>query len=126
MDFHRHPLMWEATRPSLPLKDSGLLPKKTSPQQPENFSSILVTLANEIPVSRELAQSIDESIQRAFTGGIDGCCDCIVLLDTILRSRYNGHKSLHMATLDTMRASDSVQHSALKAVHMPPNYLLSR
>ena len=64
-----------------------------------------------------LAQRIDPKIemddqQRAFRAGMDGCRDNTVLLDAILRSRYQQFWSTFAATLDLARAFDSVEHSA--------------
>lgn len=55
--------------------------------------------------------------QQAFSGGIDGCRDNIILLDAIFRNQYNVHKSLYETMVDMARAFDSVQHSALTAAN---------
>ena len=51
--------------------------------------------------------------QRAFRAGMDGCRDNTVLLDALLRSRYQQFKSTFAATLDLAKAFDSVEHSAI-------------
>ena len=65
-----------------------------------------------------LAQRIDAKIemddqQRAFRAGMDDCRDNTVLLDALLRSRYQQFRSTFAATLDFARAFDSVEHSAI-------------
>lgn len=67
-----------------------------------------------------LAQGTDESIQLmepqgTFKAGIDGYRVNIVLVDVILRSRYNVHECIYVATLDTTKAFNSLQHSGLTA-----------
>ena len=44
---------------------------------------------------------------------MDGCRDNTVLLDALLRSRYQQFKSTFAATLDLARAFNSVEHSAI-------------
>ena len=63
---------------------------------------------------------------------MDGCRDNMVLLDALLRSRYQQFKSTFAATLDLARAFDSVERSeimrAAEAAGIPPlliNYLKS-
>ena len=51
--------------------------------------------------------------QRAFRAGMDGCRDNAVLLDALLRSRYQQYRSTFAATLDLARAFDSVEYSAI-------------
>ena len=51
--------------------------------------------------------------QRAFRAGMDGYRDNEVLLDALLRSRYQQFKSTFAATLDLARVFDSVEHSAI-------------
>ena len=62
--------------------------------------------------------------QRAFGAGMDGCRDNTVLLDALLRSRYQQFKSTFAATLDLARAFDSLEHSAImraaEAADIPP------
>ena len=65
-----------------------------------------------------LARRIDAKIemvdqQRAFRAGMDGCRDNTVLLDALLRSRYQQFKSTFAATLFLARAFDSMEHSAI-------------
>ena len=71
--------------------------------------------------------------QRAFRAGMNGCRDNTVLLDALLRSRYQQFKSTYAATLDPARAFDSVEHSAnmraAEAAGIPPlliKYLKNR
>ena len=62
--------------------------------------------------------------QRAFRAGIDCCRAKTVLLDALLRSRYQQFKSTFTATLDLARAFDSVEYStimrAAEAAGIPP------
>ena len=55
---------------------------------------------------------------------MDSCRDITVLLDALLRSRYQQFKSTFAATLDLARAFDSVEHStimrAAEAAGIPP------
>ena len=55
---------------------------------------------------------------------MDDCRDNRVLLDALLRSRYQQFKSTFAATLDLARAFDSVEHSAImqaaEAAGIPP------
>ena len=62
--------------------------------------------------------------QRAFRAGLNGCRDNTVLLDALLRSRYQQFKFTFAATLDLARVFDSVEHSAImraaEAAGIPP------
>ena len=62
--------------------------------------------------------------QRGFLAGMDGCKGNTVLLDALLRSRYQQLKSTFAATLGLARAFDSVEHSVIRraaeAAGIPP------
>ncbi|CAB0043079.1 unnamed protein product [Trichogramma brassicae] len=105
------------------------IPKKTGAQDPGEFRPITVTSSLTRLFHRILAIRADSLLnfddsQRAFRSGIDGCRDNTMLLDAILRSRYERFKSASIATLDLAKAFDSVEHSAIMkcgaAAGLPP------
>ncbi|CAB0033470.1 unnamed protein product, partial [Trichogramma brassicae] len=96
---------------------------------PREFRPITVTSSLTRLFHRILAIRADSLLnfddsQRAFRSGIDGCRDNTMLLDAILRSRYERFKSASIATLDLAKAFDSVEHSAIMkcgaAAGLPP------
>lgn len=94
------------------------IPDKTAASQLEDFRLISLPSVLTRLLHKVLAQRLDGAIyldeaQRAFRAGIYGCRDNTVLLDAILKSRYTSYKSLHIATLDMVRAFYSVEHSTL-------------
>lgn len=81
------------------------------------FRPVSVTSVVTILLHKFFGQRLDGSIQldkqpQTFRAGTDGYRDNIVLLDAILRPRYNLQKFLHVVTLEMQRAFDSV-HTVL-------------
>ena len=92
------------------------IPKKSQTSLPGEFRSISISSVFARVLHKILAQRIDAEIddqQRAFRAGMDGCRDNTVILDALLRSRYQQFRSNFAATLDLARAFDSVKHSAI-------------
>ncbi|KAL7295026.1 hypothetical protein TKK_0011629 [Trichogramma kaykai] len=105
------------------------IPKKSGAQDPGEFRPITVTSSltrlfyRILAIRADSLLNLDDS-QRAFRSGIDGCRDNTMLLDAILRSRYERFKSASIVTLDLAKAFDSVEHSAIMrcgaAAGLPP------
>ena len=95
------------------------IPKKPDAVDPSDFRPITnIFSALSTLFHRILAKRIDSAVefseeQRAFRAGIDGCGDITVLLDSILRSRYDLNKSTYIATLDIAKVFPSVEKSSI-------------
>ena len=105
------------------------IPKKSQASLPGEFRPISISSVFARVLHKILAQRIDAKIemddqQRAFRAGMDGCRDNTVLLDALLRSRYQQFRSTYATTLDLARAFDSVEHIAImraaEAAVIPP------
>ena len=131
-------ILWCENLPKhLAISRTIFIPKKSQASLPGEFRPISISSVFARVLHKILAQRIDANIemddqQRAFRAGMDGCRDNTVLLDALLRSRYQQFKSTFAATLDLARAFDSVEHSiimrAAEAAGIPPlliNYLKS-
>ena len=94
------------------------IPKKSQASLPGEFRPISMSSAFARILHKILAQRIDAKIEmddqhRAFRAGMDGCRDNTVLLDALLRSRYQQFEYTFAAILDLARAFDSVEHNAI-------------
>ena len=102
----------------LAISRTFFIPKKSQASLPGEFRPISISSVSARVLHKILAQRIDAKIemddqQRAFRAGMDGCRDNTVLLDVLLRSRYQQFKSTFAITLDLARAFHSVEHSAI-------------
>ena len=112
-------ILWCENLPKhLAISRTIFIPKKSQASLPGEFRPISISSVFARVLYKILAQRIDANIemddqQRAFRAGMDGCRDNTMLLDALLRSRYQQFKSTFAATLDLARAFDSVEHSAI-------------
>ena len=112
----------------LAISRTTFIPKKSQASLPGEFRPIFISSVFARVLHKILAQRIDAKIemddQRAFRARMDGCRDNTVLLDVLLRSRYQQFKSTFAATLDLARSVGSVEHSAImratEAAGIPP------
>ena len=107
-------ILWCENLPKhLAISRTIFIPKKSQASLPGEFRPISISSVFARVLHKILAQRIDAKIemddqQTAFRAGMDGCRDNTVLLDALLRSRYQQFKSTFAATLDLARAFDSV------------------
>lgn len=95
-----------------------LIPKKDNADQPSDFRPITVSSVLARTLHKVLANRMSrliplDSRQKAFRP-IDGCAENIFLLDFVLSYCRQRFKSIYIASLDVMKAFDSVSHQAIR------------
>ena len=119
-------ILWCENLPKhLAVSRTIFIPKKSLASLPREFRPISISSVFSRVLHKILAQRVDAKIemddqQRTFRAGMDGCRDNTMLLDALLRSRYQQFKP----TLNLARVFDSIEHSAImraaEAAGIPP------
>ena len=114
-----------------------LLHKKGDTNEPSNFRMIALTncvgkifhLILSRRFTRYLTQNklIDETMQKAFLPGINGCIEHNIVLDELVKDARNKKKTLHITFFDLADAFGSVPHNtiihSLQRNNFPPEVI---
>jgi hypothetical protein len=114
-----------------------LIHKKCDTSDPTNFRMIALTgsigkcfhliLAARITSYLTTNKFIENTIQKAFLPGINGCIEHNIVLDEIVKDARVNKRTRHVTFFDLEDAFGSVPHSiiseTLKRNHLPPNII---
>ena len=82
-------------------------------------------LANRFTAFLTENKFIDETVQKAFLPGINGCVEHNVVMDEIIKDAKTKHRTVHITFFDLEDAFGSVPHQliqhSLQRNHLPQN-----